>query len=279
MRMNKTRIFIVCTAAAVLLALVTALFAAIGFTGPVRSVLKTVAKPFEWCGTQVANSVNGFVSVFADYDRLVEENEALRREVAELKEEKQESAVLREENAWLKEYLQMAGEHADLQLCEARVIARATDNYSTVLTLNRGAAHGVKVNMPVLTSDGVFGYVKEAGLDWCKVVSLLETVSSIGAYTDRTGALGVVQGDVSLRGEGLCLMTYIDKNADLRIGDRVYTSGGPESNYPPDLLIGEIVSIEANDSGLVVEIKPAADALRVDLISRLMIVCGYASEG
>ena len=279
MRMNKTRIFIICTAAAVLLALVTALFAAIGFTGPIRSVLKTVAKPFEWCGTQVANSVNGFVSVFADYDTLVEENEALRREVSSLKEEAQESAVLKEENAWLKEYLQMAGEHADLRLCEARVIARATDNYSTVLTLNRGTAHGVKVNMPVLTSDGVFGYVKEAGLDWCKVVSLLETVSSIGAYTDRTGALGVVQGDVSLRNEGRCLMTYIDKNADLRIGDRVYTSGGAESNYPPDLLIGEIVSMAADDSGLVVEIKPAVDVERLDSISRLMIVCGYASEG
>lgn len=263
------------TAAAVLVALVTALFAAIGFTGPVRSVLKTVAKPFEWCGTQVANSVNGFVSVFADYDRLVEENEALRKEVNALKNDAQESAVLREENAWLKEYLQVSDSYAKLRLCEARVIARATDNYSSVLTLNRGTAHGVKVNMPVVTEDGVFGYVKEAGLDWCKVVSLLETVSSIGAYTDRTGALGVVQGDVALRGEGRCLMTYIDKNADLRIGDRVYTSGGEESNYPPDLLIGEIVSIEADEAGLVVEIRPAADLARADSIGRLMIVCGY----
>lgn len=279
MRMNKTRTLIACTAAAVLLALITALFAAIGFTGPVRSVLKTVAKPFEWCGTQMANSVNGFVSVFADYDRLVEENEALRREVAALKEEKQDSAVLREENAWLKEYLQMEGGRAELRLCEARVIASATDNYSSVLTLNRGTVHGVKINMPVLTEDGVFGYVKEAGLDWCKVVSLLETVSSIGAYTDRTGALGVVQGDVSLRGDGLCLMTYIDKNADLLIGDRVYTSGGEESNYPPDLLIGEIVSIEANDAGLMVKIRPAADVRRVEEVGRLMIVCGYAKEG
>ena len=279
MRMNKMRTLIVCTAAAVLLALVTALFAAIGFTGPVRSVLKTVAKPFEWCGAQVANSVNGFVSVFADYDRLVEENEELRRQTATLKKEQQETEVLREENAWLKDYLQMEGDRAALRLCEARVIARSSDNYSSVLTLNRGTAHGVRVNMPVVTADGVFGYVKEAGLDWCKVVSLLETVSSIGAYTDRTGALGVVQGDVTLRGEGLCLMTYIDKNADLRIGDRVYTSGGEESNYPPDLLIGEIVSIEADDSGLFVEIRPAADLSRMETITRLMIVCGYESEG
>ncbi len=278
MRLEKTRVLIVCGIVAILVAILTALFAVIGFTGPIRGIFKTVAKPFEWCGTQVANAVNGFTEVFTDYDRLAEENEELRRELAALKEQSQGDTVLREENAWLKEHLEIADATAKLRLTEARVIARATDNYSTVLTLNRGTVHGVKVNMPVLTPDGVFGYVKEAGLDWCKVVSLLETVSSIGAYTDRTGALGVVQGDLALRNEGLCRMTYIDKNADLRIGDRVYTKGGEESNYPPDLLIGEIVSIEADDSGLIVQIRPAVDVSQIDTISRLMVICGYASE-
>ena len=279
MRLEKIRVLIICGIVALAIAIVTALFAVIGFTGPVRGILKTVAKPLEWCGTQVANAVNGFSEVFTDYDRLAQENEELREELAALKEQVQDDTVLREENTWLKEHLEIADTSAGLRLTEARVISRAIDNYSTVLTLNRGTVHGVKVNMPVLTPDGVFGYVKEAGLDWCKVVSLLETVSSIGAYTDRTGALGVVQGDLALRDEGLCLMTYIDKNADLRIGDRVYTKGGEESNYPPDLLIGEIVSIEADDSGLVVRIKPAVDVSRIDTVSRLMIICGDASEG
>ena len=278
MRLEKMRVLILCGIVAVALAIFTALFALIGFTGPVRGILKTVAKPFEWCGTQVANAVNGFSEVFTDYDRLAKENEELRAELDALKTQLRDDTVLKEENAWLKDHLEIAGEGTEFTLAEARVIARATDNYSTVLTLNRGTVHGVKVNMPVITPDGVFGYVKEAGLDWCKVVSLLETVSSIGAYTDRTGALGVVQGDFALRNEGLCLMTYIDKNADLRIGDRVYTKGGEESNYPPDLLIGEIVSIEADDSGLVVRIKPAVDVSQIDTVSRLMVICGYASE-
>ena len=278
MRFEKARVFLVCGIAATALAILTALFAAVGFTGPIRGFLKTLAKPFEWCGTQVANAANGFVEVFTDYDRLVQENEELRRELATMKDQVQDDTVLKEENAWLKEHLDIADDAPELRLAEARVIARTVDNYSTVLTLNRGTVHGVKVNMPVITPDGVFGYVKEAGLDWCKVVSLLETVSSIGAYTERTGVFGVVQGDVNLRSQGLCSMTYVDKNAAPRIGDRVYTKGGAESNYPPDLLIGEVVSVKPDDSGLVVEIRPAVDVESIDTVSRLMIVCGYASN-
>ena len=133
--------------------------------------------------------------------------------------------------------------------------------------------------MPVLTAEGVLGYVKELGLDWCKVASIIETTSSVGAYTDRTGAVGVVQGDLDLRQKGRCRMLYIDKGADIKIGDRVYTKGGEESIYPPDLLIGEIVSIQADEAGLLVEISPVVSPEEIDSITRLMIVCGYDTEG
>jgi len=156
-------------------------------------------------------------------------------------------------------------------------VSREAGNYSTVLTLNRGWIHGVKQDMPVITSEGVFGYVKEAGLDWCKVVSIVETASSVGAYTDRTGAQGVVQGDVDLREGGTCLMQYT-KDADIRIGDRVFTAGGEESLYPSGLLIGEVVDIKADDAGLRVEVKPSVDFTDLDAIDRVMIVCGYRTE-
>jgi rod shape-determining protein MreC len=242
-------------------------------------VLKTIATPFEWCGTKVADAVNGFVEVFEDHDRLASENEDLKATVESLEQKEQDEALLREENAWLKEYLKLAQDHPELILQDARVIARATDNYSTVLTLNRGSVHGIKKNMPVLTSDGVLGCVKEVGLDWCKVTSILETSSSVGAYTDRTGAVGVVQGDLDLRSQGRCRMLYIDKTAELKPGDRVYTKGGEGSIYPSDLLIGEIVSIQADEAGLWVEILPAVSPEEIEAVSRLMIVCGYDTEG
>lgn len=278
MKLWKSRSLAVGAAVAVGLALVTAVLSVLGYTGPIRSVLKTVAHPFEWVGSRAADAVNGFVSVFTDYDRLREENQELKEALDSMQDEAYDATVLREENAWLKEYLKLAGDRADFDLTDARVIARESGNYATVLTLDRGRVHGVKAGMPVITEDGVFGCVKEAGLDWCKVVSIVETSSSVGAYTERTGALGVVKGDVDLREGGTCLMQYT-KNADIRIGDRVYTAGGSESNYPSGLLLGEIVSIEADDAGLTVEIRPAVDFTDIDSLTRLMIVCGYGAEG
>ncbi len=277
MKFLKSKVFIICVIVTVSLALITALLAALGLSGPIRSVLKTVAKPFEWIGSRSADALNGFVSVFTEYDRLTEENAALKEQIKDLENEKYDNEILQQENEWLKEYLDMVDEHPNFMLTDDRVISREAGNYATVITLDRGWAHGIKRNMPVITEDGVFGYVKEAGLDWCKVVSIVETTSSVGAYTDRTGARGVVKGDVDLRAGGTCVMQYT-KDADIRIGDRVYTAGGAESLYPSGLLIGEIVSIEADDAGLQVEIQPAVDFTDPDALFRMMIICGYTEE-
>ena len=278
MRSVRSKTFMICAIVAIALILVTALFAMLGWTGPVRGVLKTVVKPFEWVGGKAASALNGVVSVFTEYDRLAEENAALKEQIKELEDSRYDNEALLAENAWLKEYLNLTGSHADLLLTDARVVSRESGNYTTILTLNRGWAHGVKANMPVITSDGVFGYVKEAGLDWCKVVSIVETASSVGAYCDRTGAEGVVKGDVDLWKGGTCLMQYT-KDADIRIGDRVYTAGGEGSLYPSGLLIGQVASIEADDVGLRVEIRPAVDFTDPDAIDRVMIIRGYATEG
>lgn len=277
MKFLKSKFFLVCLAIVVVLALSTALLAALGITGPIRSVLKTVAVPFEWCGSRVADAVNGFCEVFADHDRLKAENEELRAQLESVENQQYENEVLREENEWLKGYLNIAGEHPEFLLTDARILSRESDNYSTVLSLDRGSVHGVELNMPVITEDGVFGYVQELGLDWCKVVSIVETATSVGAYVERSGVGGVVEGDADLRAGGVCRMTYIENTADLRIGDRVYTSGGSGSQYPAGLLIGEVIAIEADENTrtLTATIQPAVDFGALDSLRGVMIVCGY----
>ena len=281
MKLLKSKVFLICLAVAAALALISVVFAVLGWTGPVGSVLRTVAKPFEWCGARIADAMNGFVDTFTEYDRLKEENQALRDELNSDRLDREELEQLRRENQWLKDFLDLSSEHPDFRMESASVIAREADNYSTVLTLNRGTVHGIKVNMPVLTPDGVFGYVKEVGLDWCRVVSIVETESSVGAYTKRGGVLGVVEGDADLRDGGTCLMRYVESSADLRIGDAVYTSGGPGSIYPEGLLIGEVISIDADEGTrtLIAGIQPAVDFSSTDGLRDVMILCGYDTEG
>ena len=279
MKFFKSKFFIICVVIAIVLVLGPSMLSVFGYSGLVRSALKTVATPFEWCGSKVAGAVNGFVSVFAEYDELREENEQLRAQIAELENNKYENEVLRAQNDWLKEYLNLKTQNPTVEVTNATVIARQSSNYATVLTLNKGRAHGLLKRMPVITEDGVFGYVSECGLDWAKVVTIIETASSVSVYSERTGVTGVVEGDSSLRGDGYCLMTYIAANADIKVGDRIFTSGNG-SIYPSGLLVGEIVEISADEvtRTLSAVIKPSVDFTNVDDINNVMVVVGYVAS-
>lgn len=277
MKFLKSRFFLISLAVALILVMIPTVMGLMGKTDLLRSALGTIAKPFSWCGSKISDAFNGFTAVFTDYDRLVSENEELRAKVKELEQSEHDASVLEGENTWLKQYLNFHSSHPEFLLTDARVIARDAGNFATVLTLNRGTVHGVKNKMPVITESGLFGYVKETGLDWCKVVPLIETASAVGVYTDRTGVSGVVEGDNELRGGGTCKMTYIDATADIRVGDLVYTSGNG-SFYPAGLLIGRVISLEADEASrsLVAEIEPAVNFTDSEAFSRIMIVCGYA---
>ncbi len=278
MKFVKTKFFMISAAIAAVLVLVPAVLAAFGRVDIVQSALKTAAKPFEWCASRAADAVSGFVSVFTDYSELQEENESLRAEIEAIEDEKAENAALSEENAWLREFLDIKNQHPTFELTDATVISHEAGNYYSVLTLNRGSVHGIKRNMPVITPDGVLGYVSETGLDWCKVVSIIESDSRVGAYTDRSRAIGTLEGDPTLRTEGKCLISY-ETDADIRVGDRVYT-GGTGNIYPDGLLLGRIVAIEADEATrkLVATVEPAVDFSALESLGRVMVIRGYAGQ-
>lgn len=277
MKLFRSKFFAVCLVVALVLVLVPSALAATGQTDLLRTAVGSIAKPFTWAFSKAAEGVDGFVAVFTRYDELKAENEALRAELEALKEAEHGDQVLRHENEWLREYLNLHVQNPNFRLTDARVVGREAGNYATVLTLDRGSIHGIKRQMPVLTGDGVLGYVSEVGLNYCKVASLIETASGIGVYTDRAGVIGVVQGDLALRNEGKCVMPSLSATADIAVGDRVYTSGGGGSVYPPGLPVGTVVSIEADEQTRTLRavIEPEVALNHSDGLRNVMIFCGY----
>ncbi len=277
----KSRIFIICLVVAILLALIPTMIAAFGGTDLLRSVMGTVAKPFTMCGSGIANAFNGFIDVFVGYDELKAENAELRAEVEELRQKEYNEELLREQNNWLKDYINLHETNPELHFTNASVISREAGNYTTVLTLNRGSVHGVRKNMSVLTDDGLIGYVSELGLDWCRVSTIVEPSSSIGVYSDREGQLGVLVGDSSVGGDGLCKMTYISGEGNLGIGDKIYTAGGKDSIYPTGILIGSVsdIDIDSVTGEMVARITPAVNFGELDTIRDVMIVVNRTESG
>ncbi len=276
MKLLKSKAFIICLVSAIVLTLIPTLIAAFGGMDLLRSFAGTVAKPFTYAGSKIAEAANGFVDVFTKYDELKEENAKLREELEEYKNKEYNEQLLKEQNNWLKDYINFHSSNPSFKLTNAKIISRESGNYGTVLVLNKGTAHGIRAKMPVITADGLIGYVSEVSLDWCKVTTVIEATNSIGVYSERKGEQGTLQGSLELREQGLCQMTFIDSSDGIQIGDKIYTLGGQKSIYPADLYIGSVseIRIDAITGEVIATVKRKIDFTNLSEISDVMIICG-----
>jgi rod shape-determining protein MreC len=239
----------------------------------IRSALVTVSTPFRWAFTKVGEGLSGFSMYFRTLEELRDENEELRAELEGYKNLVYDAELIGEENKFLNSFLGIKEEHVDFLFEDATVIGRESTNYRTVYTLSKGTLHGIEVNMPIITEEGLVGHITEVGATWSKAVLLTETASAVGGFVERSGVLGVVEGTYELRTEGVCRMVYIEPDSDIRVGDKVVSSG-IGGVYPRGLMIGKITRIEMDEASrtLTATIEPAAD---LDSVAKLMIITEY----
>ena len=273
MKLFQNKFFLICLCVAVVLAAVPSTFAILGYGSLARNIVGTVTVPLRWCVSVVGNAVEGYQRYFQSIDALAEKNQTLQEEKDSLEQRLEEAELLEKENERLREYLGMKNQHPSFTMEQAMIISREAGNYVTVFTLNKGTLHGIEVNMPVIVKEGIVGYVSEVGLNWSKVSTVIETASSVGAYIPRSGTMGIVSGDFSMKNEGVCKFSYVEGEADIQIGDKIYSSG-IGSVYPADLLIGEVIDIGQDEYNrmVVATVRPAVDFSQPEWV---MILTGY----
>lgn len=246
MKFFKNKFFIIVLSIAIFSVIFTSTLAVMGQSNPMKNAFNTLAIPFRNLGLKVAESFDGFKLYFSSVEKLNEENESLKDRLDILEDQLADANAAKEENKRLREYLEIKKTYPDLKMTEALIVGHEGENYMTVFTLNKGSSDGIKVGMPVIVLSGLVGSVSEVGDNWCNVRTIIEATASTGAYVSRSGEVGVVEGDILLKGTKKCKLNYISDDADIAEGDAVYTSG-IGSVYPRDILIGNITEIRSND--------------------------------
>lgn len=274
MRLLKNKFFMICLCVAVGICGVGGTLGAMGYQGFVRDAVMTVTYPARWIGMKVADGVDGFKRYFSSIDALEADRDELEERVAELEAENARAKLIEKENEKLRAYLDMKNANPDYKFESASVVSREASNFATVFTLDKGSIHGIGVNMPVVTTEGLVGCVTEVGLTWCKVTTIIETSSSVGAIIPSAEASAIISGDYTLREQGACKLTYLDPaDANLQKGD-VVMSSGIGSVYPSGLVIGRIESVSSDPltRSTVATVVPSADFSDLD---EVMILTGY----
>lgn len=273
MRFIRSRFFIVVLIVALSMIIVPVILASMGLGDTVRSAVATVLKPGQKLFGFVADGIAGYTEYFTKYDELVEENAALRERLATMRDEVYDAKELERVNDWLYDYLELKRQHSDYTLVDASVTGRQSSNYMSVMMIDRGTSSGVERDMPVVSPEGIIGYVAEAGVSWAKVVTVCEATSSVGAVVERTGETGLVSGSYSLAADNLLRMTYLSPESDIAVGDRIITSGYGNV-YPRGLIIGYVESVE-NDAFSQTVTATVKLAARFNEPEKVMVITGY----
>lgn len=246
---TKTGIWLL--AGAALIAVVLCIISALGSgTTLLHNALGVIASPFRAAGSAVVEWVGGIGDHFASIEELQAENEALRQDNARLQEELRRASPAAEENKRFRELLDLRAQRSDLVFEAARITQRDVSNWSSTLVLNRGSRHGVAESDCAVDCYGnLVGVVTEVGLNWCRLTTILDTGSQLGAMVFRTEETAIAAGDLSLMTEGKLKLSYLPDSSTLIKGDLVVTSG-LGGYYPSGLPIGSVEEVRTDDGGL-----------------------------
>lgn len=186
----------------------------------VRGAFMTVTTPVRYLGATVSAPFQGLGNIFANLTAdqatlsdLKAENERLQARNAELEESEQTATRLQQ--------LLDIKDTYNLQSTAARIISGSADSWSSTVTIDKGAADGLSVGMPVSASNGVIGQIVECGATSSTVRLLTDESSSISAMVQSNRAQGMVVGSAS----GQVSLTLIRSSQTVNVGDVVVTSG------------------------------------------------------
>ena len=251
----------------VLLVGTTSFISALGYTSYVRNAIGVVLTPIQKGANFVFDGIGDFFTSDEDYKRLEKENKELKENLAKQEAELAKAQLAIEENNQLKEYLGIKKEHTDCSFENATVTGRQSNTYNTVYTINKGSYHGITPGMPVIDSLGVIGAISEVGLTWSKVTLLTEPDFSIGVSVEKNGENGICSGSFTASKNGLCILSRLSDDADIKVGDRIVTSDSSKL-FPKGLLVGKVEAIDYNTVSRekICYITPTADLKNADTV-------------
>ena len=170
---------------------------------------------------------NRFIFDFiGDMKNYQQENLELKDTVDELSQTVRELEGYKEENERLRQLLELKSNTQNLDMVGCEVIAKEPGNWFYSFTVDKGSNDGIKVDDAVVSGQGLVGRVTEVGIGWAKVLTIIDSNSSVGAMISRTQDFAIIDGDLSLADKGQCQLNYITKDSSLVVvGDAVVTSG------------------------------------------------------
>ena len=239
-------------------------------------LVQGILAPFRAAGTSLTKTAERYYSYMFRYEALEAENEALKKQVAELQDTARKADATERENTRLRNTMKLLESHDTYEEVDAYIIGWSSTDWSNTLTINRGTSAGIAENMVAITDNGeVVGLVSQVGPNFAVVKTVLDSTLEISATLAPSGYNGMVSGGYIEGNDKYLQMDYLPSSAIIRNKDQVVTSGS--TLYPRGLILGSVVDAGFKETGVAkyAVLKPAAE---ISSLEQIFIVTNFRTE-
>ena len=241
-----------------------------GQDGPLATIGRigvAIVTPLQEAVSAIFRPIGNVFSTIGELGSLREENARLRAEIRKIRGQQVSILGLQRTVTELKQQLDLKGS-LGFTTMGANVIAESVSNFEWAITIDRGSADGVELDMPVIAGEGLVGRVVRVTRAASSVMLIIDPESQVAARISRTGETGLLAGrrDEDLR------MELIDTEAIVRPGEPVETSGYEGGIFPEGIPIGVVSEVVPSEIDLTkhVLVRPSVDFSSLDHV--LLIV-------
>ncbi len=243
---------------------------------PLKNSVGLVFTPMQKGINTIGKWLDGKADLIADIDELVEENNAMKDEIEQLKGENRVLTQAQYELDNLRQLYELTETYADYPTVAARVITKNPSSWYSTFTIDKGSKDGIKKDMNVIAPGGLVGLVSEVGNNYSIVRTIIDDKSNVTGMFGESTLTCNVAGDLTLINEGYLKVTGIPKEADVKDGDLVTTSYD-SPKFHPKINIGYIsnITVDSNNMTKSAYISPFVDFAELDVV----LIITKLSEG
>lgn len=247
-----------------------------GFSTFAENTISLISMPFSKLSSSISGTANDFFDKFVRAAEIYDENEALKEEIRNLTEQLVNYETFKVKNEQYEAFLDLKKQNSDFLFESAMVIGRDANSKFYSFTIDKGAHHGLKPNDPVISADGLVGFISEVSYTNSTVTTILDVAADVGAYDIRTRDIGIVTGDISLAFDGFCKITLLPRDSGVSVGDVVVTSG-MGGIFPEGLVIGTVNKIlpENNGISLYAVIRPVSN---IQTVKEVFVITEFEGQ-
>ena len=232
--------------------------------------------PIETGATQALKPARDFFGWAGDTIDAKDKNEALEKEVRQLRADLAEAQTAVRDSGQLEAIAELHREDYFPQSTEpvvARVIAKSPTVWHSSVKIDKGMSDGIRMNQPVIAAGGLVGKITSVTGGTAEVRLITDGQSGVSAQVFPQGVSGVLRPEVGNPDD--LLLENVESGRRVTENTLVITSGFTssrvESLFPRGIPIGRVsrVDLDELETYQTVHVKPFADLRRIDIVEVL----------